>query len=85
MAQRLRDVGTSVTVLSRHPWETAEGIRYTAGDLSTGEGVEAAVDQWPTSGTTSPACTPLTPGGMAGRGASAEEAAVHIVRGPDDV
>ena len=42
VAQRLRDAGASVTVLSRHPWEIAEGIRYTAGDLSTGEGVEAA-------------------------------------------
>ena len=36
VAQRLRDAGASVTVLSRHPRETAEGIRYTAGDLSTG-------------------------------------------------
>jgi uncharacterized protein YbjT (DUF2867 family) len=43
VAQRLRDAGASVTVLSRHPWETAEGIRYTAGDLSTGEGIEGAV------------------------------------------
>lgn len=43
VAQRLRDAGASVTVLSRHARETAEGIRYTAGDLSTGEGIEAAV------------------------------------------
>ena len=43
VAQRLRDAGASVTVLSRHPRETAEAIRYTAGDLSTGEGIEAAV------------------------------------------
>ena len=43
VAQRLRDAGASVTVLSRHPRETAEGIRYTTGDLSTGEGIEAAV------------------------------------------
>jgi uncharacterized protein YbjT (DUF2867 family) len=42
VAQRLRDAGASVTVLSRHPRNAAEGIRYTAGDLSTGEGVEAA-------------------------------------------
>jgi uncharacterized protein YbjT (DUF2867 family) len=42
VAQRLRDAGASVTVLSRHPRETTEGIRYTAGDLSTGEGIEAA-------------------------------------------
>src|SRR5438876_438898 len=43
VAQRLRDAGASVTVLSRHPGETAEGIRWTAGDLSTGEGIEAAM------------------------------------------
>src|SRR5438046_654792 len=43
VAQRLRDAGASVTVLSRHPGETAEGIRYAAGDLSTGEGIEAAL------------------------------------------
>src|SRR5215469_526425 len=42
VAQRLRDAGASVTVLSRHPRESAEGIRQTAGDLSTGEGIEAA-------------------------------------------
>ena len=42
VAQRLRDAGASVTVLSRHPRETAEGIRHVAGDLSTGAGVEAA-------------------------------------------
>ncbi len=41
-ARRLRDAGAGVTVLSRHPRETADGIRYTAGDLSTGEGIEAA-------------------------------------------
>src|SRR5262252_811200 len=43
VAQRLRDAGASVTVLSRHPRETVKGIRYTAGDLSTGAGIEAAV------------------------------------------
>jgi uncharacterized protein YbjT (DUF2867 family) len=43
VAQRLRDAGTSVTVLSRHPREATEGIRYAAGDLSTGEGVEDSV------------------------------------------
>jgi uncharacterized protein YbjT (DUF2867 family) len=43
VAQRLRDAGASVTVLSRHPRETAEGIRYAVGDLSTVEGIEAAV------------------------------------------
>jgi uncharacterized protein YbjT (DUF2867 family) len=43
VALRLRDAGASVTVLSRHPTQAAEGIRYTAGDLSTGAGVAAAV------------------------------------------
>ena len=43
VAQRLRGAGASVTVLSRHPRQTADGIRSAAGDLSTGEGVEAAV------------------------------------------
>ena len=43
VAQRLRDAGATVTVLSRHPRETADGIRYVGGDLSTGAGIEAAV------------------------------------------
>ena len=43
VAQRLRDAGASVTVLSRRPREAAEGIRYAAGDLSTGAGIAAAV------------------------------------------
>lgn len=43
VAQRLREAGANVTVLSRHPRETVDGIRYTAGDLSTGEGIEVAV------------------------------------------
>src|SRR6266487_804840 len=43
VAHRLRDAGASVTVLSRRPRETAEGVRYTAGDLSTGEGIDGAV------------------------------------------
>ena len=42
VVRRLRDAGASVTVLSRHPREPAEGIRYLAGDLSTGDGVAAA-------------------------------------------
>ena len=42
VAQRLRDAGASVTVLSRRPRETAGAIRYRVGDLSTGEGIEAA-------------------------------------------
>ena len=44
VAQRLRDAGVSVTVLSRHPRKTAEGIHYTAGDLGTGAGVRAGGD-----------------------------------------
>ena len=43
VAQQLRDAGVSVTVLSRHPKEASEGIRYAGGDLSTGQGVDAAV------------------------------------------
>ena len=43
VAQRLRDAGATVTVLSRRPSQTADGIRYAAGDLSTGAGIEAAV------------------------------------------
>ncbi|HEX6528100.1 MAG TPA: NAD(P)H-binding protein [Streptosporangiaceae bacterium] len=43
VALRLRDAGATVTVLSRHPQETAEGIRSAAGDLSTGEGIQAAM------------------------------------------
>ena len=43
VVQRLCEAGASVTVLSRHPGESADGIRYAVGDLSTGEGVEAAV------------------------------------------
>jgi uncharacterized protein YbjT (DUF2867 family) len=43
VVRRLREAGATVTVLSRRPRETAEGIRYISGDLSTGEGIEAAV------------------------------------------
>ena len=43
VVQRLRDASAKVTVLSRHARETAEGVRYMAGDLSTGEGIEGAV------------------------------------------
>jgi uncharacterized protein YbjT (DUF2867 family) len=42
VVQRLREAGASVTVLSRHPREDGDGLRYAVGDLSTGEGVEAA-------------------------------------------
>ncbi len=40
---RLRDAGRTVRVLSRHSHEAREGIEFVAGDLTTGEGVEAAV------------------------------------------
>ena len=43
VVQRLRDASASVTVLSRHPREATDGVRYAAGDLSTGEGVPAAL------------------------------------------
>src|SRR5439155_6746400 len=43
VALRLRDAGADVTVLSRHPRDTVDGIRYATGDLNTGEGVPAAV------------------------------------------
>ena len=41
---RLHDAGCDVRVLSRHEHEAAEGIEFVAGDLTTGEGIEAAVD-----------------------------------------
>jgi uncharacterized protein YbjT (DUF2867 family) len=41
---RLRDAGYDVRVLSRHSREGGDGIEFVAGDLSTGEGIEAAVD-----------------------------------------
>src|SRR5262245_17959033 len=43
VVQRLRDADASVTVLSRHPRDAADGVRYAVGNLSTGEGVPAAV------------------------------------------
>lgn len=41
---RLRNAGCDVQVLSRHPHQTEDGIRYQVGDLATGEGIEAAVE-----------------------------------------
>jgi uncharacterized protein YbjT (DUF2867 family) len=41
---RLRDAGCDVRVLSRRHHEAADGIEFVTGDLSTGEGIEAAVD-----------------------------------------
>ena len=40
---RLRDAGRDVRVLSRQRRQPAEGIGFFTGDLSTGEGIEAAV------------------------------------------
>lgn len=39
----LRDAGATVRVLSRTAHEPVDGIEYVAGDLATGEGVEAAI------------------------------------------
>jgi uncharacterized protein YbjT (DUF2867 family) len=41
---RLRDAGCEVRVLSRSTREAEDGIEFLAGDLATGEGIEAAVD-----------------------------------------
>jgi uncharacterized protein YbjT (DUF2867 family) len=43
VARRLRDAGRTLRVLSRHSRAAADGVEYVAGDLTTGEGVEAAV------------------------------------------
>src|SRR5689334_5050158 len=40
---RLRDAGRTVRVLSRRSHGAEEGIEFVAGDLASGEGVEAAV------------------------------------------
>ncbi|MFL5733522.1 MAG: SDR family oxidoreductase [Chloroflexia bacterium] len=40
----LRDAGCKVRVLSRHSREAEERVEFVAGDLSTGEGIEAAVE-----------------------------------------
>jgi uncharacterized protein YbjT (DUF2867 family) len=39
----LRDAGFKVRVLSRSSRESADGIEYVVGDLTTGEGIDAAV------------------------------------------
>jgi nucleoside-diphosphate-sugar epimerase len=41
---RLRAAGRDIRVLSRQSGEREAGIELVTGDLSTGEGVEAAVD-----------------------------------------
>jgi phosphoglycerate dehydrogenase-like enzyme len=40
---RLREAGCPLRVLSRHPREPTEGIEPVAGDLATGEGIDAGV------------------------------------------
>jgi uncharacterized protein YbjT (DUF2867 family) len=42
--RRLKDAGCDVRVLSRSTPEAEDGIEFMAGDLATGEGIEAAVD-----------------------------------------
>src|SRR5690242_18700764 len=44
VVQRLKDDGCNVRVLSRHTHEPREGIEFVAGDLTTNEGIEAAVE-----------------------------------------
>jgi uncharacterized protein YbjT (DUF2867 family) len=41
---RLREAGSEVRVLSRSTHEASDGIEYVTGDLSTGAGIEAAVE-----------------------------------------
>jgi uncharacterized protein YbjT (DUF2867 family) len=41
---RLLDAGRTVRVLSRHPGDPREGVEYVSADLSTGKGVDAAVE-----------------------------------------
>ena len=41
---RLRAAGRYVRVLSRRPYDSADGIEYVQGDLTKGEGVTAAVE-----------------------------------------
>jgi uncharacterized protein YbjT (DUF2867 family) len=44
VVSRLRDAGRKVRVLSRRSREAGEGIEFVTGDLTTGEGIEAAVE-----------------------------------------
>ena len=43
VAPLLRDAGCNLRVLSRTSHESADGVEFMTGDLSTGEGIEAAV------------------------------------------
>jgi uncharacterized protein YbjT (DUF2867 family) len=42
---RLRDAGCHVRVLSRRSHESGDGVEFATGDLTTGEGIEAAVEE----------------------------------------
>jgi uncharacterized protein YbjT (DUF2867 family) len=44
VASRLRDAGCPVRVLSRRSHEARDGVEFVTGDLTTGDGIEAAVD-----------------------------------------
>ncbi len=44
LVPRLREAGCKVRVLSRRSRAPGEGIEFVTGDLTTGEGIEAAVD-----------------------------------------
>src|SRR5258708_173894 len=41
---RLQDTGCKVRVLSRHNREAGKGIEFVTGDLTTDEGIQAAVE-----------------------------------------
>ena len=43
VVRRLRDDGAAVRVLSRHPRDLGAGVELVAGDLASGQGVDAAV------------------------------------------
>ena len=43
VVRRLREAGREVRVLSRHSREPDNGVEFVAGDLATGEGVDAAL------------------------------------------
>jgi uncharacterized protein YbjT (DUF2867 family) len=44
VVQRLKEAGCDVRVLSRRSHEAEDGVQSLSGDLTTGEGIEAAVD-----------------------------------------
>src|SRR6266566_4005119 len=43
VVRRLRDAGCDVRVLSRHSHSPGDGVEFVTGDLTTGEGIQAAV------------------------------------------